>query len=56
MAEDKLEYFLREFEYKGFPLTKEINDAIKALFKEKEKMRASRERFHIHKRTQVLIN
>ncbi|QBP42688.1 type I restriction endonuclease subunit R [Paenisporosarcina antarctica] len=37
VAEEKLEYFLREFEYKGVSPDQEINDAIKAPFKEKRK-------------------
>ena len=37
VAEEKLEYFLSEFEYKGVSPDQEINDAIKAPFKEKRK-------------------
>ncbi|WP_404406433.1 type I restriction endonuclease subunit R [Jeotgalibacillus malaysiensis] len=37
VAEEKLEYFIREFEFKGVSPDQEINDAIKAPFKEKRK-------------------
>ncbi|CEG23836.1 Type-1 restriction enzyme R protein [Planococcus massiliensis] len=37
VAEDKLEYFMKEYEFSGVSPDQEINDAIKAPFKEKRK-------------------
>ncbi|ANU26324.1 type I restriction endonuclease subunit R [Planococcus versutus] len=37
VAEDRLEYFMKEYEYTGVSPDQEINDAIKAPFKEKRK-------------------
>lgn len=37
VAEDKLEYFMKEYEFTGVSPDQEINDAIKAPFKEKRK-------------------
>ncbi|MTD31879.1 type I restriction endonuclease subunit R [Planomicrobium sp. YIM 101495] len=37
VAEDKLEYFMKEFEFTGVSPDREINDSIKAPFKEKRK-------------------
>ncbi|RNF38878.1 type I restriction endonuclease subunit R [Planococcus salinus] len=37
VAEDRLEYFMREYEFTGVSPDQEINDAVKAPFKEKRK-------------------